>query len=148
MPFLTFNNANIQFTEKKLTWRSYTIVKALPTTKQVELINNDKFSKAALNKKSEMFVVYIAALKALLLGMTIHFFLTAQIIGDEPAQVAVLNSQKASTKVLAKYLDFLDVFSAKKNLMQLKQTEFNKYIIKLNNDKQSLYLLIYNLKLV
>ena len=32
MFFLTFNNANIQFVEKKLIWRSYTAKKALPIT--------------------------------------------------------------------------------------------------------------------
>ena len=32
MHFLTFSNADIQFAEKKLTWRSYTVKKALPTT--------------------------------------------------------------------------------------------------------------------
>ena len=31
--FLILSNANIQFVEKELTWRSYTTVKALPTTK-------------------------------------------------------------------------------------------------------------------
>ena len=33
MPFLTFNNADVQFVKKKLTWRSYTTAEALPTTK-------------------------------------------------------------------------------------------------------------------
>ena len=33
IPFLTFNNANIQFALKKLNWRSYIIAKALLTTK-------------------------------------------------------------------------------------------------------------------
>ena len=34
MPFLTFSNTNIQFPDKKLTWRSYTTAEVLPTTKQ------------------------------------------------------------------------------------------------------------------
>ena len=33
MLFLILSNANIQFIEKELTWRSYTTAKALPTTK-------------------------------------------------------------------------------------------------------------------
>ena len=30
--FLILNNADVQFVEKELTWRSYTTAKALPTT--------------------------------------------------------------------------------------------------------------------
>ena len=29
MPFLTLSNADIQFVEKELTWRSYTVAEAL-----------------------------------------------------------------------------------------------------------------------
>ena len=49
MPFLIFSNADIQFVEKKLTWRSYTIIEALPTIKWIELINKKEFTKAALD---------------------------------------------------------------------------------------------------
>ena len=66
MPFLTLKNANVQFVEKKLTWRSYTTAKALPTTKRVELINKKKFVKTALDEKSEIFVVYVAFLNLIL----------------------------------------------------------------------------------
>ena len=71
MPFLTLSNANIQFAKKKLTLRSYTIKKALPTTQKIELINKKKFAKAALNKNIEVFVVHMSFLS---LGskMTIH----------------------------------------------------------------------------
>ena len=47
--FLTLSNANIQFAEKKLTWRSYTAAEALSTIKRVELINKKEFAKAALD---------------------------------------------------------------------------------------------------
>ena len=33
MLFLTFSNADVQFVEKELIWKSYTTAKALPTTK-------------------------------------------------------------------------------------------------------------------
>ena len=39
MSFLSLSNADIQFAKKELTWRSYTAVKALPTTKRVEIID-------------------------------------------------------------------------------------------------------------
>ena len=50
MPFLIFSNADIQFAEKELTWKTYTIKKALPTTHQVELIDKKEFAKAALDE--------------------------------------------------------------------------------------------------
>ena len=45
--FLIFSNTDIQFVEKKLTWRFYTSVKTLPITKRVELIDKKEFAKAA-----------------------------------------------------------------------------------------------------
>ena len=72
MPFLTLSNADIQFAEKKLTWRSYTAAEALPTTKRVELIDKREFAKAVLDKEFETFVVYIIALKIPLVRMAIY----------------------------------------------------------------------------
>ena len=74
MLFLIFSNADIQFAEKELTWRSYTAAKALPTLKRVELINKKEFAKAVLDEESETFVVYVAALEASprLARMTMH----------------------------------------------------------------------------
>lgn len=42
MFFLILSNANIQFPEKKLTWRFYTTAKALLTTKQLGVIIKKK----------------------------------------------------------------------------------------------------------
>ena len=72
MPFLTSSNADIQFAEKKPTWRSYTAAKALPTTKWIELIDKKEFAREALDEESETCVVHIAALKAPLAVMAIH----------------------------------------------------------------------------
>ena len=80
MLFLTFSNANIQFAEKELTWRSYTAAEALPNTKRVKLINKNEFAKAVLDKESETFVVHVAALEALLARMAIHFSQKARIL--------------------------------------------------------------------
>ncbi len=52
------------FGAEKLTWRSYTIAEALPTTSRVELIDKREFVKAALDKNSETFVVHVSALEA------------------------------------------------------------------------------------
>ena len=67
--FLTSSNVNIQFAEKELTWRTYTIKDALPTICQIKLINKKEFAKAALNENVEAFVVYVALF---ILKMTIH----------------------------------------------------------------------------
>ena len=72
MHFLTLSNTDIQFTEKELVWGSYTVAEALPTTKQVELIDKKEFAKAALDEESETFVMHVAALEAPLAGMTIY----------------------------------------------------------------------------
>ena len=71
MPCLIFNNADIQFAEKKLTWRSYTTKKALSTTQRVELIDKKEFVKAALDENIEVFVVHVSFL-SLRSKMTIH----------------------------------------------------------------------------
>ena len=39
MPFLTLSNADVQFAEKELTWRTYITKEALPTTRQIEIID-------------------------------------------------------------------------------------------------------------
>ena len=39
MLFLFLSHVNIQFAEKELIWRTYTTKKALPTTRQVDIIN-------------------------------------------------------------------------------------------------------------
>ena len=62
MPFLTLSNADIQFVEKKLTWRSYTTAKALLTIKWIELIDKKEFAKVALDENSETFVIHVTSL--------------------------------------------------------------------------------------
>ena len=39
MSFLFLSNADVQFAKKKLTWRTYTTKEALPTTRQVKIID-------------------------------------------------------------------------------------------------------------
>ena len=68
MPFLTFNNANIQFAYKELTGRFYITVEALPTTKQVEIMDRKEFAKAALDEHVKAFVVHMT----FLLTIAIH----------------------------------------------------------------------------
>ena len=59
MLFLKISNANMTFGEGTLTWKSYTINKALSTTKQVQLVNPKKFVIAALDANNKTFVVHM-----------------------------------------------------------------------------------------
>ena len=47
MLFRTFSNVDIQFANKKLTWKTYTTKKALPITHCVKFINKREFIKVA-----------------------------------------------------------------------------------------------------
>ena len=44
MPFLVFSNADIQFDTESFSWSSYSAAEALPTTRQVELIDKHNFA--------------------------------------------------------------------------------------------------------
>ena len=123
MPFFTLSNADIQFARKKLTWRSYTTAEALLTTKRVELINKKEFAKVALDKESETFVVYVAALEALLPGMA--------ILPSRAAQISALIQDEAPTKVPPKYVDYADIFSFDLAMELPKNTGINKHAIKI-----------------
>ena len=126
MLFLTFNNANIQFAEKKLIWRSYTIEKVLSTICPIELINEKKFAQAALDENIEAFIVYITLL---ILKITIYL--------ARKAQIALLIAKEVI--VLAKYTNFGNVFSNKLAEMLPKRININEYAIKLIDDKQLFY---------
>ena len=132
MPFVIFSNADVQFVEKELTWRSYTITKALPTTKQVEFINKKEFVKVALDEKSETFVVDVAFLN-----------LAPDFHPDRAAQIASLLTEKV--KIPDKYLDFTNVFSKKKALVLVERNKLNENVINLEDDKQPFYGPIYSL---
>ena len=132
MPFLTLSNADVQFVEKELTWRSYTTTEVLPTTKWVEPINKKEFAKAALDEKSETFVIHVASLN---LSPGIHL--------DREAQIASLFTEEV--KIPDKYSDFTNVFSEEKTLVLPEYTELNEHAIDLEDDKQLPYGPIYSL---
>ena len=60
IPFLKISNADVAFGEGTLTWKSYITNKALPTTKQVQLVNLKEFVIASLNVGSKTFVMHMA----------------------------------------------------------------------------------------
>ena len=111
MPFLTLSNANIQFAKKKLTWRSYTIAKALPTTERVEIINRKEFTKAALDENVEAFVVHVTSLSLNLMPIQLA----------RGAQIALLVIKEMQIPALDKNVEafMMHVTSLSFNLMPI-----------------------------
>ena len=64
MPFLTLSDADFDFSGWELRWRPYTIKKAFPTTRRIELVQKKEFAAAALNLEHETYVVYVASLSS------------------------------------------------------------------------------------
>ena len=60
MLFLKISNADMLFGKKTLMWKFYTTNKALPTTKQVQIVNLEEFIIAVLNIKNKTFVMHMA----------------------------------------------------------------------------------------
>ena len=71
MLFLKISNANLSFGKETLTWKTYTTYEALPTTKQVQIIDKKDFVIAALDANSETFVVHVIIRERE--GMPVHF---------------------------------------------------------------------------
>lgn len=86
--FLSFGNINVKFVEvKKLTGRSYDTAEALFTTSRVEIIKKKEFTKVALDKNSETFVVHIIVLEVPI-AIPIHPFRALQV-QDDPILAAL-----------------------------------------------------------
>ena len=134
MPFLIFNNTDIQFAELKLIWKSYTAEKTLPITPRVEVIDKKEFAKAALNKNIGAFVIYVSFL-SLRSKMTIY--------AAWKAQIASLLAKKVT--VPAKYSDFANVFSKESAKVSSKRIGIKKHAIELEDGKQPPYEPIYTL---
>lgn len=63
MLFLVLSNINIQFDIESFLWRTFSTVEALSITKHVELIDNHKYTKIALDKNFQTFLVHVTAWK-------------------------------------------------------------------------------------
>ena len=64
MFFLTLSGADVDFLGQKLWWRTYTIQKALSTTKYIKLIKKKEFAFVVLDLKYETFIIYILLLNS------------------------------------------------------------------------------------
>ena len=132
MLFLILSNADIQFAEKKPTWRTYIIKEALPTTRRVKIINQKEFAKLALDENVEAFVVHVSSLG---LRMTIHL--------ARKVQLALLLAEEVIMPT--EYSDFADVFLEKSANVFPEWTGANEHAIKLEEGKQPPYMPIYSL---
>lgn len=89
----------------------------------------------ALDLGKKVFIIHISFLG---LGSKISIDLAWK------AQIALLVVEKVT--ILAKYLNFANVFLEKLAIELLKYLVINKHSINLKSNKQSLYSLIYNLE--
>lgn len=71
----------------------------IPITSRIESIYKNEFAKVALNANSEIFVLYMSPLE-----------LIKGVYPSRIYQIAALQWDKASTKVSAKYADYVDIF--------------------------------------
>ena len=129
-----------------LTWKSYIANKALPTTKQVQIVDLKTFVIAALDINSKTFVVHVVIRKRE--EIPVYSKRKAQIRAQSRAQVGALIFDKAFTKVPAEYPNYSDVFLAKNVAEFPENTGINEHVIKLEKDKQLLFGPIYSLGLV
>ena len=149
MLFLKISNADVAFGDLTLTWKSYTINKALPTTKQVQLFNPKEFVIAALAAASKTFVLHVAIRKRE--EMAMDPVRKAQIEAQSGAkiqdrtQVGAPLFDEAPIKVLAEYTNYSDVFSAKNAAELPENTGMNEHAIKLEKGKQLSFGSIYSL---
>ena len=142
--FLILSNANIDFLDQKLRWRTYITKKALSTTRYIKLVEKKEFVAIVLDPKYKTFVVYIVSLGSatspisIPLNIDIHFFHKIQIAG--------LIVKEISRKISDKYMNFVDVFSLDLTFELLEHNEIYDHAIKLVDDQQPLYKLIYSLE--
>lgn len=62
--FMAINNADNQFTKKKLIWKTYMIKKVFTITCQVEFINKNKFVEIELDENVKVLMTQINSLAA------------------------------------------------------------------------------------
>ena len=132
MPFLALSKVEINFAERELTWKTYSLDETLPTTKRVQMIDRREFAAAALAPDKEAFVVHVAYLGAKM-----------SIYPARKAQMASLLAEEVS--VPKEYADFSDVFSQESAAVLPERSAINEHAIDLEPGKQPPYGPIYSL---
>ena len=142
--FLTLSDADIDFLGRELQKRTYTTKKALPATRCVELVGKKEFAAAALDLKSETFIVYVTSLSSDVSASS--FPLEINVYSFCRSQICSLIVEKALIKVSAKYSDITDVFSLDLASELPKHTGINDHAIELVDGQQQPYRPIYSLE--
>ena len=135
MLFLKISNADVVFGKETLTWKSYTINEALPTTEWVQLVDPKEFVIAALDVDSEAFIVHMAIREQE--EISVH--------AERQALVGALIFNEASTEVLVEYFNYSNVFSAENGADFPENTGINEHAIELEKGKQPFFGPIYSL---
>ena len=103
--FLTLIGADVHFLDWKLWWRIYTIKKALPTIKRIELICKKEFAAAKLNSEHETYVVHIGSVSS----VTLFSFFPIDI---KEFVTAILNLEYKTYTVYVKSISFIASLSS------------------------------------
>lgn len=94
-----------------------------------------------MDKNFKTFVIYITALETIRTdGIAVYISYVTQIV--------VFKWDKVLTKVVAKYIDYADIFLFNLVIELLKNTNINQYAIELVKNKHLLYGFIYTSSLV
>lgn len=96
--FLIFSNIEINFLERKFNWGLYTIIEALSTTKQIELIRKKEFAATVFDPNNETFVIYII------------FFNSTNVHLSYKAQIVLLIQDNCLREVPSEYAYFTHIF--------------------------------------
>ena len=105
-------------------------------------MDKKEFVVAALDSKHKTFIVHVASLSF----VASPSFSPLNIYPLCRSQIAGLIAKEAPIKVLAKYLDFVDIFFLDLTSKLFKYIKINKHTIKLVNGQQTLYRPIYSLE--
>ena len=138
MLFLKMSNAGMSFNKKTFMWKFYITNKALPTTKQVQIVNLKEFVIAILDMGSKTFIVCMAIRKQE--EMPVH--------SKKQAKVKALIFDKAPTEVPAEYSNYSNVFLVGNTAELLEHTKMSEHAIKLEEGKQPSFGPIYSLDLL
>ena len=141
MPFLTLSGADVDFSGRKLRWKTYTAEESLPTIRRVKLVGKKEFPAAALDPESETFVVHVASLSS-------NASPSSSPLDVHPSrrpQISGLIAEEAPTTVPAEYSDFADVFSPDLASELPEHTGINDHAIELVEGQQPPYGPIYSL---
>lgn len=91
MPFLSLSNANVQFAEtERPIWRKHTVVTVLCITKRIKLIDMIEFVAATLDEKTKTFIVYVSALLATSIYLSIKVQIRALIAKQTPIEISII----------------------------------------------------------